>query len=347
VGRYEVQARPHHRVRLRTKINRNADFLVNTHIYQALPVDSASILVTGGTGFVGRSLVDKLAAAGQSVRILSRSGRSAELPNVSIYRGDLTSQKDLKAAIKGCKIVFHCAAERTDEDIMTAVNVTATRNLFELARDMRIGYFCHMSSVGVIGRTRRKVVNESAECNPMNEYEATKLAAEEIVRGGLGEGRVVILRPTNIFGPATLRPMLRHSFRSQLRAFLKGNESAHLVYIGDVVAAAIYWMQAGPAKSAETFIVSSDEEPGNAYRDIQTFLASRVQGAPRPVKFSAPLLAPYCARLLRHGKTNYGDLIYSSSKIKRAGFSFPFGLGAGLDAALKALLESGDYRAHE
>jgi nucleoside-diphosphate-sugar epimerase len=241
--------------------------------------------------------------------------------------------------MKGCKLVFHCAAEKTDKDIMTAVNVTATSNLLELSRDMRVRYFCHLSSVGVIGRTRLKLVDESAACNPMNEYEATKLAAEEIVREGLGDGRVVILRPTNIFGPATLRPMLQRSFRSQVRAFLKGNESAHFVYIDDVVAAAMYWMQAVPVKSAETFIVSSDEEPGNVLRDIQEFLASRVRTAPRPLKWSAPLFAPYCARLLRHGTTNYGDVIYSSGKIKRAGFNFPFGLKAGLSDALDALLQ--------
>jgi nucleoside-diphosphate-sugar epimerase len=178
----------------------------------------------------------------------------------------------------------------------------------------------------------------------MNEYEATKLAAEEIVRGGLGDGRVVILRPTNIFGSATLRPMLERSLRAQVRAFLKGNECAHLVYIDDVVAAAMYWMQAVPAKSAGTYIVSSDEEPGNAHRDIQAFLASRVQTAPRPFKVSAPLFAPYCARLLRHGKANYGDVIYSSCKIKQAGFNFPFGLKAGLDDALNALLRSTSVR---
>jgi nucleoside-diphosphate-sugar epimerase len=249
----------------------------------------------------------------------------------------LTSQKDLKAAIKGCKVVFHCAAEKTDEDMMRAVNVTATRNLLELSRDSRIGYFCHLSSVGVVGRTRLKLVDESAACNPMNEYEATKLAAEEIVRGGLGDGRVVILRPTNIFGPSTLRPMLQRSFRSQVRAFLKGNECAHLVYIDDVVAAALHWMQAAPAKSAGTFIVSSDEESGNTHRDIGAFIASSVETAPRPLKFSAPRFAPYLARLLRHGKTNYGDVIYSSGKIKQTGFNFPFGLKAGLDDAINAL----------
>jgi nucleoside-diphosphate-sugar epimerase len=305
-----------------------------------MPPDPFKILVTGGTGFVGRSLVNKLVTGGLSVRMLSRSETISEHPNISMCRGDLTSLRDLKAAIQGCKVVFHCAAEKTNEDVMTAVNVTATRHLLELARDLRIRYFCHLSSIGVIGRTRLKLVDESVACNPANRYEATKLAAEEIVREGLDDGRVVILRPTNIFGAETLRTMLQKSFRSQIRAFLKGNECAHLVYIKDVVAAAMCWMYAPAARCVETFIVSSDEESGNAHRDIQALLASRIDTAPRPFNVSAPMFVPYCARLLRNGKANYGDVLYSSRKINQAGFHFPFGLKAGLNDALNALLDS-------
>src|SRR5450631_969423 len=309
-----------------------------------MPVDPSRILVTGGTGFVGRSLVNKLVAGGLSVRILSRSGRDSEHPNISLCRGDLTSRKDLKVAMQGCKVIFHCAAEKTNEDVMTAVNVTATRHLLELARDLRVRYFCHLSSVGVIGRTRLKLVDESVACNPTNRYEATKWAAEEIVREGLDDGRVVILRPTNIFGAETLRTMLRKSFRTHIRAFLKGNECAHLVYVNDVVAAAMHWMEAPFSRSVETFIVSSDEESGNAHRDIQAFLASRMDTAPRPFNVSAPIFVPYCARLLRNGKTNYGDVLYSSRKINQAGFYFPFGLKAGLNDAINALMDSRTVR---
>lgn len=301
--------------------------------------DSPTILVTGGTGFVGRSLVNKLVAGGLSARVLSRSGNNSGHPRISVYRGDLTRLNDLKAVVQGCDVIFHCAAEKTDETIMAAVNVTATKQLLELARDRRIRYFCHLSSVGVIGRTRLRLVDESTACNPINQYEATKLAAEEIVGEGLGDGRVVILRPTNIFGAETLRPMLRRSFRSRIHAFLKGNESAHFVYIKDVVAAAMHWIQAPPEKPVETYIVSSDEESGNANRDIQALLSSRMHTAPHPPTMSAPLFLPYCARLLRHGRSNYGDVIYSSRKIHQAGFCFPFGLEAGLNDAIDGLLE--------
>lgn len=302
---------------------------------------ASKILVTGGTGFVGRSLVNVLTAAGMSVRVISRSGTTSEQPNLAYWRGDLTRLGDLKAAMQGCDVVFHCAAEKVNEDVMKVVNVTATRHLFELARDLRIQYFCHLSSVGVFGATRLKRVDESAACNPVNRYEETKLAAEEIVGEGLDEGRVVVLRPTNIFDATTLRPMLQKSFWSQMRDFLKGRECAHFVYVKDVVAAATFWMHAPPTMPVETFIVSSDEETGNTHKEIQAFLAARTNTAPRPSNLSAPVFFPYLARVLRHGKSNYGDVIYSSRKLSHAGFNFPFGLRAGLNDALDVLSDHG------
>jgi nucleoside-diphosphate-sugar epimerase len=316
-----------------------------------MDVNPCAILVTGGTGFFGRSLVNKLVAEGLPVRILSRREQKSGHPQISMCRGDVTNLKDLRAAMEGCKVIFHCAAEKTDEETMMAVNVTATKLLFELARDMRIRYFCHLSSIGVVGRTRLTFVDESTACNPMNRYEATKLAAEAIVNEGLDGGRVVILRPTNIFGVETLQAMLQHSFRSRIVSFVKGNECAHFVYVYDVVAAAMYWLEALSERPVDTFIVSSDEDTGNVHRDIQALLASRISTAPRPCNVSSPLFVPYCVRLLRHGNANYGDVIYRSCKIIRAGFNFPFGLKAGVNDALNALLNSGtvprDRLAHE
>lgn len=300
----------------------------------------ASILVTGGTGFFGRSLVSKLVAAGLSVRILSRRLENSRHSRIFIYRGDLTNLTELRAAMDGCDVVFHCAAEKTDEECMMGVNVTATKTLFELARDMRVRYLCHLSSVGVIGRTKLAFVDESTVCNPMNQYEATKLAAEEIVGEGLAEGRVIILRPTNIFGMETLESMSQKTLRLRIRNFVKGYECSHFVYVDDVVAAAMHWLEAPSEKPVDTFIVSSDEEGGNANRDVQALLASRISTAPRASKLSAPLFVPYYARLLRHGRSNYGNVIYSSRKIQKAGFRFPFGLRAGVHDAIDRLLEA-------
>jgi nucleoside-diphosphate-sugar epimerase len=239
--------------------------------------------------------------------------------------------------MRGCDAVFHCAAEKNDAGTMRAINVFATKLLFDMACDLQVGFFCHLSSVGVVGRTRSKVVDESAPCNPVNLYEETKLAAEEIVSQGIPGGSVVILRPTNIFGAETLERWLQRSIRTRARLFLKGYENSHLVYVEDVAAAAVHWLQASCQKRVDTFIVSSDEESGNTHCEVQTWLASKVQTAPRPFRIAAPLFVPHCARLVRNGNSNFGDVVYSSRKLRQAGFRFPYGLREGLDDAVSLL----------
>ncbi len=297
--------------------------------------DSPGILATGGTGLVGRSIVRRLVDAGQSVRVLSRGGEHSALAGVSVRRGHVTSVEDVASAMRGCHAVFHCAAEKHDAGRMPAVNVAATRLLLDMACDLQVRFFCHLSSVGVIGRTRGNVVDETAPCNPMNLYEETKLAAEEIVRRGLPGGTVVILRPTNIFGPATLGPWLRKSLQSRVRSFLNGRERAHLIYVEDVAAAAVHWLQTSSRCAVETFIVSADEEPGNTNYEVQAALASMVDTAARPCELSAPLWVPRIARMIRHGHGNPGNVIYSSHKLRQMGYQIPFGLRNGLSDAVR------------
>jgi nucleoside-diphosphate-sugar epimerase len=254
-----------------------------------------------------------------------------------MYRGSLTDAKDLVAAMRGCDAVFHCAAETREPASMTAVNVTATRLLLEAARELRLSFFCYLSSVGVIGRTRAKLVDESAPCNPMNRYAESKLAAEEILAQGLPGGRLVILRPTNIFGPETLRPWLHDSIRSRFRQWLTGRERSHLVYVEDVAAAAVHWFDRPRDPRVDTFIVSSDEEPGNTNREVQAALAALIDTAPPPSSSPAPLWVPHCARLIRQGHSNLGDVSYSSRRLQQAGYRMPYGLLGGLNDAVRLM----------
>lgn len=287
-------------------------------------------LVTGGSGFIGGLLAAELAAAGHQVRVLSRR-EMAPPSGVELVRGDLLSRADLAAALAGCDTVFHCAGEKSDTTRMLAVNTEATRLLAGLAAEHRVSTFCHLSSVGVIGLTRQQVVDESTPCQPMNLYERTKLEAERIVGAGIAGAKVVILRPTNVFGAATVAALARPSLVSSVKLSLKAREHAHFVYVRDVVAAAL--RLAGPDAPAGTFIVSSDEEPGNSVREIQDVIAARRSGAPRPL-IALPAGLPYYLRRLRGVPANRGDIVYSSRRLLASGFRFPFGLAAGLRDAL-------------
>jgi len=302
--------------------------------------DSASVLVTGGTGVVGRAIVRQLLVAGCAVRILSRSGSAAPQPGLSICRGDVTRGADLALALQGCDAVIHCAAEKRDPTAMQAVNVAATRLLLEMARDAQLRFLCYLSSVGVIGRTRDSVADEATACHPMNRYAESKFAAEGIVGQGLPGAKVVILRPTNVFDSQSLATWLRHDFRSRLRQFLIGRENTHLVYVEDVAAAAVHWSQAPARQGVDTFIVSSDEEGGGTWRELRAALASICDGAAPQARMStrpgmsAPLWMPQLARLIRHGDRNRGDLVYSSRRLREAGFCFPYGWRNGLVEAV-------------
>jgi dihydroflavonol-4-reductase len=288
------------------------------------------ILVTGGTGFVGHAVIQELVAASHPVRVLSRNVHPATESPLSWVQGDVTSLADLKRAINGCTQIFHCAGEKTDQRQMAPVNVVATRVLFDLAVDSNVSFFCHLSSVGTVGLTDRRVVDESASCNPMNLYEQTKLEAERIVSRGLSGGKVVIVRPTNVFGAETLKPWMRDSVSARIQRFVKGKEHAHLVYVKDVAAAVVYVFGNSPAIPVSTYIVSSDEEGGNTYREIQARLASTIPGAPAPTAISAPIFIPRWIRRARNGRSIRGDIIYSAKKLRDLGFQFPFGLERGL-----------------
>lgn len=94
------------------------------------------ILVTGGTGTLGRVLVDRLRSNGQQVRVLSRK------PGKETAVGDLSANTGLDAALSGISTVIHCATDgRTD--------VTATRNLIEAAKRAGVTHFVYISIVGI------------------------------------------------------------------------------------------------------------------------------------------------------------------------------------------------------
>ena len=297
------------------------------------PSARRAVLVTGGTGFVGGAVIAALAAANYRVRVLSRRHPLAGATGVEYVRGDLGSRESLQAALAGCEAVIHCAGEKSDIARMQEVNVDGTRRLFEVSGQLGVQRFCHLSSVGVIGRVTVREVDESTPCRPMSRYEETKLRAEQCVAQGLDGGNVVILRPTNVFGAATLDGLARHSPAAKLKLALKAREHAHFVYVGDVAAAALHLTFRAAAPAIETCIVSSDEEPGNTVAEIQAVVAAARDGAPR-TSLALPAFVPYYLRRLGGGAANRGDVVYSAGRLRATGFRFPFGLASGLRQAL-------------
>jgi uncharacterized protein YbjT (DUF2867 family) len=99
------------------------------------------ILVTGGTGTLGRVVVQLLGDGGEQVRVLSRRSAPAPPGPAAWYKGDLRAGRGIEAAIAGAGVIVHCATGRGD--------VTAARHLIDVARRAGRPHLVYISIVGV------------------------------------------------------------------------------------------------------------------------------------------------------------------------------------------------------
>lgn len=149
------------------------------------------ILVTGGTGYVGSRLIEKLRQRPEPVRVLVRTPEKAQklvAGNVSIVKGDVTDPESLIAAMKGVSTVIHLVAiirERSGGISFERMNYQATVNVVDAAKAAGVKRFLHMSALGVVN-------------DPNLPYMDTKFRAQKYVEAsGLDW---TVFQPSVIFG---------------------------------------------------------------------------------------------------------------------------------------------------
>jgi nucleoside-diphosphate-sugar epimerase len=162
------------------------------------------VAVTGGTGFIGNRLVERLVERGDTVRVLTRGPAfPGNHPQVEVHNCDLVtmSVSDLSSILDGVDVLFHCAGQLTNTQAMRALHVDATRKLVEAA-SRRIDHWVQLSSVGVYGPAHQGAIDEDSTIKPFGEYEITKAESDKIVveRAGSAGFSYSILRPSNVFG---------------------------------------------------------------------------------------------------------------------------------------------------
>jgi uncharacterized protein YbjT (DUF2867 family) len=129
---------------------------------------ASPILVTGGTGTLGRQVVPRLREAGREVRVLSRGGHQGG-EGIELVTGDLATGEGIDAAVQGTEIIVHCAGSRTGDEDKAAHLVRAAA---------RAGAR-HLVFISVVGADKIPVV--SGIDRAMFGYFAAKLAAEQVV----------------------------------------------------------------------------------------------------------------------------------------------------------------------
>jgi NAD+-dependent farnesol dehydrogenase len=167
------------------------------------------VLLTGGTGFLGKNVARALSARGHEVRLLARAGSNlAGLPAGDIVRGDVCDAASLRGAAEGCQAILHMAALVKmwvpEREAFDRVNVEGLRAALAAA-DAVGARLVYTSSFMAIGPTGAPPADES-QIHPghsfRNDYERTKAHADVIAREAAAAGRdVVLLYPGVVYGP--------------------------------------------------------------------------------------------------------------------------------------------------
>jgi UDP-glucose 4-epimerase len=174
----------------------------------AADVAGRRILVTGGSGFIGRHVVAELSAAGAYVRGVDVQPHHD--PHVDLVQGDLADPAVIDAALEGgFDSVVHLAAVTSvlrsleHPELTYRTNVAATHGLLEAARAAGVRALVFASTNAVTGPMEAPAISESATLRPLTPYGATKAAGEMLMSAYTASYgvRCTALRLTNVYGP--------------------------------------------------------------------------------------------------------------------------------------------------
>jgi UDP-glucose 4-epimerase len=225
--------------------------------YSPAPVsESEGILVTGGAGFVGATLVRRLVASGYRVRVLDNlsTGDPAHLAGVDaeLVKGDIRDAAALDDALTGISAIVHLAAAGSvigsvqDPEMNFEVNVIGTFRVLDAARRAGVGRVVLASTGGALIGDAVPPVNEQSLPKPISPYGASKLAGEGYAHAfaktyGV---RTVAIRFGNVYGPwcDRKRGVLNVFFESihsgvPLVIYGDGSASRDYVHVDDISSA--------------------------------------------------------------------------------------------------------------
>ncbi len=203
------------------------------------------ILVTGGSGFIGRCLTEQLAGEGHELVNLDLCAPDWSAPFSRVVLGDVRDEQAVNDAIRGCQAVFHLAAAHHDTGIDVAtyfdVNERGTATLLAAMDAHGIEQLCFVSTVAVYGDSDR-VPNEHSEPRPLSPYGASKLAAERLISGWIANKSsrsALIVRPSVVFGPhnfANMYSLIRQIHSGRYLQVGAGSNFKSMCYVENLVA---------------------------------------------------------------------------------------------------------------
>ena len=257
--------------------------------------------VTGGSGFVGGALIERLRSEGWDVHALARSERAAarvrEL-GAEPAMGDLGDRDAMRAGAEGCEFAFHAAAKVEDwgdPADFERLNVRGTQNVIDACRDAGVRRLVHVGTEAALMVGQPLInVDESAPLRPDSValYSGSKAKAEQLVRDADGLETVVV-RPRFVWGrgDTSLLPTIIEMVTSgRFRWIGGGGQLSATTHIDNTVEG--LWLAATKAPAGSVYFVT-DGEPA-VFREFLTELLA-TQGVTVPDKSVPVRLASVAA----------------------------------------------------
>ena len=287
-----------------------------------------NILVTGGTGFIGRYLLKKFLKDGHYCRCLARNEECiASLPykeQLETVQGDVTDPDSLKGIGDGIDVVYHLSAvgdvsavNSKSYSYFHSINVLGAKNVFNACSESGIRRFVHFSSTSAMGLIKTSKIDESMTCKPVTPYQRSKYESELAVLelGEKTETEVIIIRPCMTYGPGSNGEFLKFCRLIKKGLFprigLRKNLTP-IVHVEDLIQAAANALNADTRN--QIFVIASEDSPPLA--EIQKHIKQALN-IKRPYFYVPVWVALLAAHILEKiAELSGGSPIVSKTNIK-------------------------------
>ena len=251
------------------------------------------VFVTGGTGFIGGTVVRQLRERGDDVVCLVRSPEKAAprtALGAELVSGNLGDTEAMRNGMAGCDAVIHAAAmyevgiPAKQHPAMWEANVAGTERVMKAALEAKIPKVVYVSTCGIFGNTHRQVVDETYE-HPGKEftsyYEETKLEAHKIVKRMTEDGLPgVIVQPGGVYGPddtSQVADLLQEFFAGKLPLLPFPEFGICMAHVDDIAGGILLALDKG--RVGEAYVLSG---PVTTMREaIETVAAVSGRKAPK------------------------------------------------------------------
>lgn len=265
------------------------------------------IFMTGGTGFIGKVVVEKLLKLGHQIICLARpeTGRCdparIQKPGVTVVLGDVVNLDGTTQAMRGVDCVLHAAAWNefgpVQKDLMYRINVEGTRGILSAAQRFGVPKVVYVSSTAALGNTNdRRVDEEFVRTDRFRSiYEWTKTLAhreaDKLQEAGLPLVRVM---PCMVYGPedpSAIGRFIRIYLRKELPLMLNSNAIIDYIYVNDVAEGIVRAIEQG--RVGAKYILAGEDIGWSRLVDT----LEKIAGIPRPKLSLGPKMAMPVAAL--------------------------------------------------